>query len=65
MLDLSLHNPLLSYRKSKRRTLQVVNELPDVMSDRLIESCVIYAARMAAARNDRPIRHLHRVCDQG
>ncbi|WP_144054885.1 DUF4011 domain-containing protein, partial [Rhodopirellula europaea] len=24
LLDLSLRNPLLSYRKSKRRTLQVV-----------------------------------------
>ncbi len=38
LLDLSLRNPLLSYRKSKRRTLQVVNELPDVMYERLIES---------------------------
>lgn len=38
LLDLSLRNPLLSYRKSKRRTLQVVNELPDVMYERLIDS---------------------------
>lgn len=38
LLDLSLRNPLLSYRKSKRRTLQVVNELPDVIYERLIDS---------------------------
>ncbi|MCC9642293.1 DUF4011 domain-containing protein [Rhodopirellula sp. JC740] len=37
LLDLSLRNPLLSYRKSKRRTLQVVNELPDVMYERLVD----------------------------
>ncbi|PQO40362.1 DUF4011 domain-containing protein [Bremerella cremea] len=37
LLDLSLRNPLLSYRKSKRRTLQVVNELPDVMYQRLVD----------------------------
>lgn len=37
LLDLSLRNPLLSYRKSKRRTLQVVNELPDVMYRRLVD----------------------------
>ena len=38
LLDLSLRNPLLSYRKSKRRILQVVNELPDVMYERLVDS---------------------------
>lgn len=36
LLDLSLRNPLLSYRKSKRRTLQIVNELPDVIYERLV-----------------------------
>lgn len=38
LLDLSLRNPLLSYRKTKRRTLQVVNELPDEMYERLVEA---------------------------
>ena len=38
LLDLSLRNPLLNYRKSKRRTLQVVNELPDVMYERLVNT---------------------------
>lgn len=38
LLDLSLRNPLLSYRKTTRRTLQVVNELPDVMYERLIDA---------------------------
>lgn len=38
LLDLSLRNPLLSYRKSKRRTLQVVDQLPNVIYDRLVEA---------------------------
>ncbi|MCR9296772.1 MAG: DUF4011 domain-containing protein, partial [bacterium] len=36
LLDLSLRNPLLNYRKSKRRTLQIVNELPNVIYERLV-----------------------------
>lgn len=38
LLDLSLRNPLLSYRKSKRRTLQVVDQLPNVIFERLVEA---------------------------
>lgn len=37
LLDLSLRNPLLSYRKSKRRTLQIVDQLPNVIYERLVE----------------------------
>lgn len=38
LLDLSLRNPLLNYRKSKRRTLQFVDELPNAIFTRLVES---------------------------
>ena len=37
LLDLSLRNPLLNYRKSVRKTLQVVDELPDEVYRRLVE----------------------------
>lgn len=37
LLDLSLRNPLLNYRKSKRRTLQLVDELPNVIFERLVD----------------------------
>jgi hypothetical protein len=29
LLDLTNRNPLLNYRKSKSRTLQIIDELPD------------------------------------
>ncbi|OYP38916.1 DUF4011 domain-containing protein [Rhodopirellula sp. MGV] len=37
LLDLSLRNPLLSYRKSNRKTLQIVDELPNVIYQRLVD----------------------------
>lgn len=37
LLDLSLRNPLLNYRKSARKSLQVVDELPDEVYRRLVE----------------------------
>ncbi len=37
LLDLSLRNPLLNYRKSSRKTLQIVDELPDEVYRRLVE----------------------------
>lgn len=36
LLDLTNRNPLLNFRKSKVRTLQVVDELPDKIFERLI-----------------------------
>ena len=36
LLDLSMRNPLLNYRKSTRRTLQIVDELPEVIFQRLV-----------------------------
>ena len=37
LLDLSLRNPLLNYRKTSRRTLQIVDELPDHVFRRMVE----------------------------
>jgi len=37
LLDTSLRNPLLNYRKSARRTLQIVDELPDGIYARLVD----------------------------
>ncbi|MEY4567681.1 MAG: ATP-dependent RecD-like helicase, partial [Planctomycetota bacterium] len=37
LLDLSLRNPLLNYRKTSRRTLQIVDELPDYVFRRMVE----------------------------
>ncbi|WP_164104207.1 DUF4011 domain-containing protein [Candidatus Laterigemmans baculatus] len=36
LLDLSLRNPLLNYRKSVRRTVQIVDILPDRLYERLV-----------------------------
>ncbi len=36
LLDLSLKNPLLNYRISKRRTLEIVDEIPDEVYRRLV-----------------------------
>jgi very-short-patch-repair endonuclease len=36
LLDLTTNNRLLNYRKSRRRTLQIVRELPDEIYDRLV-----------------------------
>lgn len=37
LLDLSLRNPLLNYRKSPKKTLQIVDELPDEVYRILVE----------------------------
>lgn len=37
LLDLSLRNPLLNYRISKRKTVQIVDEIPDEIYRRLVE----------------------------
>lgn len=36
LIDLSLHNRLLNYRRSKNRTLDIIDELPDVVFERLV-----------------------------
>jgi hypothetical protein len=36
LLDLTNRNPLLNYRKSKSRTLQIIDELPDQVFSRLV-----------------------------
>ncbi|MFK7819779.1 MAG: DUF4011 domain-containing protein [Planctomycetaceae bacterium] len=42
LLDLTNRNPLLNYRKTKRRTLQIVDELPNQIFDRLVAQQKIF-----------------------
>ncbi len=36
LIDLTNRNPLLNYRKSRRRTIEIIDELPDQIFDRLV-----------------------------